>query len=290
MGCLILLHHSFFQVKTTDAKPVVESQVKTAATLKSPPQTTESKRSPLQTTRRRCTLSESKTNENSLATKRKRRLSQPVESMKRSLRVKCPVSELTPNPCSNVTSEEKPRLRITRLSSSPLPEQQNIYMITPVEVINTIAKSKSPTRTLLNASSPLIKEVSEPAISSVKKKTRPSNLPVPLPKEVQSQPVVSNTESTKSPFTQVSEHSKVSPRITTPQASRMKCPVCDTVTGCGTFLCMGCAWWVHPKCGGYTKLEVQSAGKTDAKNDLKCNNCKQVDFSLRARKVSVTQP
>ena len=60
------------------------------------------------------------------------------------------------------------------------------------------------------------------------------------------------------------------------------CPICGEQSGGGTFLCLGCGTdqWVHPKCGGYTKSEVQAAGKTAAKNDLRCNNCKKVIFPV----------
>ena len=46
------------------------------------------------------------------------------------------------------------------------------------------------------------------------------------------------------------------------------CPICGEQSGGGTFLCLGCDQWVHPKCGGYTKSEVQATGKTAAKNEL----------------------
>ena len=60
------------------------------------------------------------------------------------------------------------------------------------------------------------------------------------------------------------------------------CPICGKHSGAGTFICFGCGAdkWVHPKCGGYTKAEVQAAGKTAAKNDLQCNKCKKVNFPI----------
>ena len=57
-----------------------------------------------------------------------------------------------------------------------------------------------------------------------------------------------------------------------------KCPVCNQRSGSGTFLCGGCQpnRWVHPNCGGYTKVEVQAARKSGTANELRCNNCKVV--------------
>ena len=99
----------------------------------------------------------------------------------------------------------------------------------------------------------------------------------PLRNSIIKNPAVnSDPMATKMTYTVKSSTVKYSVKITAPQASRLKCPVCDCATGCGTFLCMVCAWWVHPKCGGYTAVQVQNAGKTDAKNSLVCNNCKEV--------------
>ena len=50
------------------------------------------------------------------------------------------------------------------------------------------------------------------------------------------------------------------------------CPVCDKVASSGTFGCVVCRLWVHPKCGDYT-LSYTSSRDTD-KSWLKCNNCK----------------
>ena len=49
------------------------------------------------------------------------------------------------------------------------------------------------------------------------------------------------------------------------------CPVCDNISGRGTFVCVQCRQWVHPKCGGYTTMFIQ---KNTDYSILECNNCK----------------
>ena len=58
-----------------------------------------------------------------------------------------------------------------------------------------------------------------------------------------------------------------------------KCPICNTRAGHGTFLCRGCSFWIHPKCGGYTKAAVQEAGSEGTDHLLRCNNCAKVSSS-----------
>jgi hypothetical protein len=36
-------------------------------------------------------------------------------------------------------------------------------------------------------------------------------------------------------------------------------PICNSRAGSGAFWCRGCSFWIHPKCGGYTKAAVQKA-------------------------------
>ena len=60
------------------------------------------------------------------------------------------------------------------------------------------------------------------------------------------------------------------------------CPVCWKKAGSGTFLCTGCEpnAWVHPKCGGYSKVAVQTAAKSEVQDNLRCNNCKVIFLIL----------
>ena len=60
--------------------------------------------------------------------------------------------------------------------------------------------------------------------------------------------------------------------------ARHLCPVCQKVAGRGTFNCVGCGMWVHPKCGGYTPTEVQNLAKAGKEDELRCNDCKKVIF------------
>ena len=48
------------------------------------------------------------------------------------------------------------------------------------------------------------------------------------------------------------------------------CPVCNKCAGKGTFACIQCRMWVHPRCGGYTRKDLSKAVLTS----LRCNNCK----------------
>ena len=57
------------------------------------------------------------------------------------------------------------------------------------------------------------------------------------------------------------------------------CPVYSNPAGRGTFKCVGgCPedTWVHPKCGGYGRREVQIKDPML----LTCNNCKKVFYIL----------
>ena len=52
------------------------------------------------------------------------------------------------------------------------------------------------------------------------------------------------------------------------------CPVCHNPARSGTFLCIGCTKWIHPKCGGYSQTHVQSVGISEDGDELRCKNCK----------------
>ena len=56
-----------------------------------------------------------------------------------------------------------------------------------------------------------------------------------------------------------------------------KCPVCNKSAGAGTFVCAGCGYWIHPRCGDY-KVKYLHDPNTDP-STLKCSNCKSRDFS-----------
>ena len=56
--------------------------------------------------------------------------------------------------------------------------------------------------------------------------------------------------------------------------STPRCPVCSKSAGGGTFECVTCLQWVHPRCGGYKARYVQDQNTDPA--TLQCLKCQNV--------------
>ena len=69
-------------------------------------------------------------------------------------------------------------------------------------------------------------------------------------------------------------------------AKSKKCPVCEKNAGAGTFECVGCSNWVHPRCGDY-KVKFLQDPTTDPKM-LMCKKCKKTPQVDREETVNAS--